>query len=89
MASKSSLNMGFGLFLFFLALISVNLGVFNLLPFPILDGGHIAFLVVEKIKGSPVNDRFQYAAHLVAFVLLIGLALYVTYQDINWLWFLR
>ena len=74
---------GFGKFLFFLALISVNLGIFNLLPFPILDGGHLTFLAVEKIKGSPVSERFQYAAHVVAFVLLIGLAIFVTYNDVS------
>jgi RIP metalloprotease RseP len=68
--------------LFFLAMISVNLGIFNLLPFPILDGGHLLFLVIEKVKGSPVDDRIQGWAHLVAFILLIALALFVTYHDI-------
>jgi len=68
--------------LFFLAMISVNLGIFNLLPFPILDGGHLLFLLVEKIKGSPVDDRIQGWAHLVAFILLIALALFVTYHDL-------
>ncbi len=73
---------GFSKLLFVLAMISINLGVFNLLPFPILDGGHLAFLLVEKIKGTPVDDRVQNAVHLVAFLLLIGLALFVTYHDI-------
>ncbi len=68
--------------IFVLAMISVNLGIFNLLPFPILDGGHLAFLLVEKIKGSPVDERVQGWAHFVAFVLLIGMALFVTYHDI-------
>jgi RIP metalloprotease RseP len=68
--------------LFFLAMISVNLGIFNLLPFPILDGGHLFFILIEKIKGSPVDERIQGWANMVAFVLLICLALFVTYHDI-------
>ncbi len=78
---------GWGKTLFILALISLNLGIFNLFPFPILDGGHLVFLGIEKVKGSPVNEKFQYYAHLVAFVLLISLALFVTYHDIDrWIW---
>lgn len=73
---------GIGMLIFILAVISVNLGIFNLMPFPILDGGHILFLVIEKIKGSPVSDRIQQWAFLVAFIMLIGLAIFVTYHDI-------
>lgn len=73
---------GFGWYLFILAVISINLGIFNLLPFPILDGGHLAFLAVEKIKGSPVSERVQIWAFNIAFILLISLALFVTYNDI-------
>ncbi len=87
MATKRMSTQGLGSFLWFLALISVNLGVFNLLPFPILDGGHLLFLAIEKIKGSPVNDSVMHYAHLVAFVLLISLALFVTFHDIK-RWFL-
>ncbi|MGA1535324.1 MAG: RIP metalloprotease RseP [Planctomycetota bacterium] len=73
---------GFSKLLYVLAMISINLGVFNLLPFPILDGGHLLFLLIEKLKGSPVDERVQGLVHLGAFVILIGLALYVTYHDI-------
>ncbi|MEM7167086.1 MAG: RIP metalloprotease RseP [Planctomycetota bacterium] len=73
---------GFGWYIFILAVISINLGIFNLLPFPILDGGHLAFLAVEKIKGSPVSERIQIWAFNIAFILLISLALFVTYNDI-------
>ncbi|MGE3163662.1 MAG: RIP metalloprotease RseP [Planctomycetota bacterium] len=78
MASQS----GLGYLIFVLALISVNLGIFNLLPFPILDGGHLTFLLVEKIKGSPVSERVQEWCFTIAFFLLIGLALFVTYNDL-------
>ncbi|HIN80934.1 MAG TPA: RIP metalloprotease RseP [Planctomycetes bacterium] len=73
---------GFGNLLFLLALISINLGIFNLLPFPILDGGHLLFLLFEKVRGKPVSNQIQQWAHLVAFVMLIALALVVTYNDL-------
>src|SRR5262249_52264966 len=53
--------------LYVLALISINLGLLNLLPFPILDGGHLLFLGIEKIKGSPVDVRIQEWAMNIAF----------------------
>ncbi|MBI4586482.1 MAG: RIP metalloprotease RseP [Planctomycetes bacterium] len=74
---------GLGTLIYFLALISVNLGIFNLLPFPILDGGHLFFLLIEKIKGSPVDIRVQEIATTVAFFLIIGLAIYLTYNDLS------
>ncbi|MEE8143483.1 MAG: RIP metalloprotease RseP [Planctomycetota bacterium] len=79
---RRTLSMGFGRFLFIVALISINLGILNLFPFPILDGGHLLFLSIEKIKGSPVSEKIQYAFHMVAFAMLIGLAVFVTYNDI-------
>ncbi len=75
-------EVGFGNLFFLLALISINLGIFNLLPFPILDGGHIFFLTIEGIRGRPVPDKIQHYVHLVAFLLLISLALFVTYNDL-------
>ncbi|MGE4602003.1 MAG: RIP metalloprotease RseP, partial [Planctomycetota bacterium] len=52
-------EVGFGNLFFLLALISINLGIFNLLPFPILDGGHIFFLTIEGIRGRPVPEKIQ------------------------------
>ena len=75
-------EMGIGKLIYFLAMISINLGIFNLLPFPILDGGHLMFLLIEKIKGSPVSIRVQEIATTVAFFLLISLVIFVTYNDI-------
>ncbi len=67
---------------FFLGLISVNLAVINFLPIPIVDGGHMVFLMIEKIKGSPVGPKVQ-AAALYAGLALIGFVfVYVTFHDI-------
>ncbi|HAK94828.1 MAG TPA: RIP metalloprotease RseP [Planctomycetes bacterium] len=73
---------GLGTLLYFLALISVNLGVLNLLPIPIFDGGHLMLLACEKIKGSPVNERLVNTVTTVVFFLLIALAVYVTFHDV-------
>jgi regulator of sigma E protease len=69
--------------IYFLALISINLGLFNLLPFPILDGGHLLFLAIEKVKGSPVDVRIQEWAMNVAFLLILVLAVFVTFHDLR------
>ncbi len=69
-------------FLFFLAIISANLAVINFLPLPIVDGGLMLFLIIEKIKGSPVSLRVQVATQMVGIFLIIGMFLFVTYQDI-------
>jgi regulator of sigma E protease len=74
---------GLGTFIYFMAMISVNLGLLNLLPLPILDGGHLLFLGIEKIKGSPVDIRVQEWATNIAFLLIISLALFVTFHDIQ------
>ncbi|MEW6483513.1 MAG: sigma E protease regulator RseP [Pseudomonadota bacterium] len=66
-------------YLMFLALISVNLGIINLVPLPVLDGGHLLFLLIEKIKGGSVSERvqdFSYRIGSIALVLLMGLALF-------------
>src|SRR3989344_859807 len=64
------------------ALLSINLAVLNVLPFPALDGGRILFLIIEMLKGSPVNAQVSQMVHLVGFVFLIGLMLVITYRDI-------
>lgn len=80
-AQGAGLSAEYGLiyYLMFLALISVNLGIINLFPLPVLDGGHLLFLVIEKIKGGPVSERvqdFSYRIGSVLLVLLMGLALF-------------
>ena len=70
-------------FLFgFIALLSVNLAVLNVLPIPILDGGHLLFLLVEKIKGSPLSVKARGIAQQVGIVFLLGVIVLVTYNDI-------
>ena len=68
--------------IWFLAMISANLAVVNFLPIPIVDGGLFTFLLIEKIKGSPVSDRMQMLAQYVGIGLLAFVFLFVTYQDI-------
>lgn len=69
-------------FLAFVALLSVNLGVLNLLPVPILDGGHLAFFVIELIIGRPVSKRTREIAQQIGLVLLISLMMLAFYNDI-------
>lgn len=66
----------------FTALISVNLGLFNLLPFPALDGGRILFVLIEKIRGKPVDPEKEGFVHYIGFILLIALILFATYKDL-------
>ncbi len=75
-------GMGFISLISFMAIISLHLAVINLVPFPALDGGRILFVIIEKIKGSPINPKVANALNLVGFVLLILLLLVVTYRDI-------
>ncbi len=65
-----------------LALITVNLGIFNLLPLPALDGGKVVFLLIEGVTGKPVPAKVQEAVNLLGFVLLFGLMIFVTGNDL-------
>ena len=66
----------------FIALLSVNLGILNLLPIPALDGGRIVFLGYEAVTGKKPNQKFENLLHTAVFFLLLALMLYVTYHDI-------
>lgn len=66
----------------FAALISVNLGLFNLLPLPALDGGRILFVLVEALRGKPIPPEKEGYVHYIGFILLIALLLFATYKDI-------
>ncbi len=74
---------GTAYYLFFLGLISVNLAVLNFLPIPIVDGGLMVFLLIEKLKGSPASPKVQIAVSLIGLVGLACIFLYVTYNDIS------
>lgn len=71
--ANSSANAGLSNFLFFLGLISLSLGILNLLPIPVLDGGHLLYYLIEWVKGSPVSDQAQIAGQYVGLVALFGL----------------
>ncbi|MCD4694320.1 RIP metalloprotease RseP [bacterium] len=75
-------DLGIAQLLQFTALISVNLAVINFLPIPALDGGRVMFLIIEKIKGSPVKKEIEAVAHNIAFILLIILMIVVTFNEI-------
>lgn len=75
-------KLGFINLLFILGFISVNLGFFNLLPIPALDGSRIVFILIELIRGKPMDPNKEGVVHLVGFVFLISLMLLVTYKDI-------
>lgn len=75
-------NLGFIALLHFLAVLSISLAVFNFLPLPILDGGHIALLALEKIRKKPIGLKTEQIITRLGFALLMSLAVFVTYNDI-------
>lgn len=75
-------KMGFTNLLLILGFISVNLGFFNLLPIPALDGSRLVFLFIELIRGKPIDPEKENLVHVVGFFLLIGLMIIVTYRDL-------
>ena len=77
-----AINLGFIYLLQLVALISLNLAVLNLIPFPALDGGRLLFLGIEKIKGSKVNPKIENAIHSIGIALLLALVVLITYRDI-------
>jgi regulator of sigma E protease len=78
-----SAQMGWVSFLLFLALISISLGVLNLLPIPLLDGGHLMYYVFEVFKGSPVSDKAIEIGQHLGMALLFVLMAFALYNDIN------
>ncbi|MBK8335344.1 MAG: RIP metalloprotease RseP [Sterolibacteriaceae bacterium] len=78
-----SARLGLSYYLKFLALISISLGVLNLLPIPILDGGHLMYYIVEIIKGGPVSEKVMEIGQQVGLALLVMLMAFAFYNDIN------
>jgi len=79
----SKMQMGWAPVLSLVSLLSLSLAIFNLLPIPILDGGHLLFLGLEKLRGRPVSLNIQEWAAQVSFVLLIALAVVICVNDLN------
>ena len=73
---------GLAMYCVFLALISIGLGIFNLLPLPVLDGGHLLFYLIEAIKGGPVSDLWRQRAQRFGISVLLVFFLFVCYNDI-------
>lgn len=78
----SSAQIGFKYFVGFLAYLSVLLGVFNLLPIPVLDGGHLVYLYIEAIRGKPVSEKVQVMGFQFGLFLVISLSVLALYNDI-------
>jgi regulator of sigma E protease len=81
-AANASAEMGFAWFINFLGAVSLTLAVMNLLPIPILDGGHLLYYLIEFVKGSPVSERTQVAGQYVGLMLLVALMGLAFYNDI-------
>jgi regulator of sigma E protease len=73
---------GWERFLYFLAILSINLAFINVLPIPVLDGGHLMFLLIERIKGSPVSATVLNYSQILGLVFVLALLVFVTYHDI-------
>jgi len=73
---------GFDQFIYFFVFITINLGVFNLFPIPALDGGRLLFLLAEAILRRPINKNVEGIIHLIGLVLMLGLIVVVTFNDI-------
>lgn len=78
----ASAEYGLVAYLGFLALLSVSLGVLNLLPVPVLDGGHLMYYLVEAFKGSPVSEKVQMAGYRIGLFLVVGLMVLAFYNDL-------
>ena len=81
-AGKSA-SFGLVYFIKFLAVVSISLGVLNLLPIPVLDGGHLFFFLIEALKGSPLSERFVEQGQKIGMVILLAIMSIAFYVDIN------
>lgn len=79
---NESANNGFIYLLYLMALISLNLGIFNMLPFPALDGGRLIFIIIRKITGKAITDSMEAKVNFAGLMLLFALMIYVTWNDI-------
>lgn len=78
-----SASIGFSAFVGALAIISISIGILNLLPIPVLDGGHLFYYLVEMVKGSPVSEKFEAAGQRLGIIMLAGLMSLAFYNDIQ------
>ncbi|HQQ74066.1 MAG TPA: site-2 protease family protein, partial [Pseudomonadales bacterium] len=78
----ASADMGLAVFCRTLAILSISLGVMNILPIPMLDGGHLLLYLVEAVKGSPVSEKIQLLGNQIGLALIISMMLFAVYNDI-------
>ena len=78
----ASAKAGIGYYIGFLALLSISLGVFNLLPIPVLDGGHLFYYFIEVVKGSPVSEKVQMIGYQIGMMLVLSVMVLALYNDI-------
>ena len=81
-AGKSA-SYGLIYFIKFLAVVSVSLGVLNLMPIPVLDGGHLFFFLIEAFKGSPLSERFMEQGQKIGMLILLAIMGLAFYVDLN------
>ncbi len=79
--ATASAKSGLESYISFLALLSVSLGVLNLLPIPVLDGGHLLFYTVELLAGRPVPEKIQALGYQLGLLLVIGIMVLALYND--------
>lgn len=79
----ASLESGLENFLYFLAMLSVSLGVLNLLPIPVLDGGHLLFYLVELVRGKPLSEKTQMVGLKIGVTLVVGVMMLALYNDLS------
>ncbi|MDD5220335.1 MAG: site-2 protease family protein, partial [Candidatus Bipolaricaulis sp.] len=79
---RQGFDLGLLYFLQILGLLSLNLGLINLIPFPALDGSRAAFALYEWVRGKPIPVEREGVIHAIGFAILIGLMILITYQDI-------
>lgn len=81
-AVGTAVSLGFSSVLYFVTYISINLGIFNLLPFPALDGGRILFLAIEGVRGKPLNRKFEAYVNFAGIMILFAFMIFVSLMDV-------
>lgn len=84
--TKQAAQIGLGAVLHLMAVISMSLAIFNLLPLPVLDGGHLFFLALEALRRKPLSDKTQDRITQVGFVLIMALMFFVIFNDVQKFW---
>ena len=80
---SEAVNYGYESVLLILAVITINLGVLNLMPFPALDGGKLLFLLIELLRGKPLNPKYEMLVNARGMIILLGFMAFVTFSDIT------